>query len=240
VNASSTLRGLGIAVAALGALAGLTLLVVKVMIPNVVGSGQYAAQQAAVSQLRTLLWAEDRYLELKAADRDQDGKGEYGFIAELADRAKVKGQLELQIPLIEGTLGHVVPGGEQGVSIYAAYCYRIFLPAVGGGAAAELPGGGEAPGTVDPDGAERSWIAYAWPVRQGEGGTKVFYINQDEEIWESDGRGARQGYTGPAHGPAFDAALPRPDLSALPVEGQPGGDGGLWKRWKHKKPRKQR
>lgn len=145
----------------------------------------------------------------------------------------------MKVPLLQGELAIPAPSAPVAVLESAGYCHVIYLPAVGGGGVVESRDGDEPAGAVDADGAERAWVAYAWPVERGKSGVKAFFINQDEEIWQTDGAGPGQGYSGCEKVPAATAALPGTLLAEPPVEGKPHGDGGIWTRWKNKRARTQ-
>lgn len=210
--------------------------VVKMALPGIVGGGLRAADASAVSRLRTLLWAQDTLRSQKWMDRDGDGLGEFGFLHQLAAQVPTSKGSVLPTPLLYGALSNIVSGSGQAVLVSGGFCHVIYLPSSQGGTP-EPAGGIEPSGSVDADKAEKHWIAYAWPLDINKSGRKVFFINQDEEIWESRNTAPGQGYSGLTNIPAFDAALPQPDLSTVPKEGQPHGDGGVWTRWKGKKAR---
>src|SRR5688572_16781771 len=49
---------------------------IELAVPSIVAAGQHSAEEKAVSRLREILWAEQRAVELKIVDGDQDGRGE--------------------------------------------------------------------------------------------------------------------------------------------------------------------
>lgn len=204
---------------------------------GIMGGGLRAAESAAVSRLRTLLWAQDTAKKYAFLDRDGDGVGEYAFFKQLAGMAPLSNGQKLGTPLLYRDTAKFAPLAPQNVLISGGYCHVLFLSASAGGGAAEPLDGAEKAGLVSADGAEKYWVAYAWPLQPGHSGRRVFFINQDEEIWESANDGPQQQYSSLERLPKFDAALPRPDLASVPVEGQPHGDGGVWKRWKNKRAR---
>lgn len=204
---------------------------------GIMGGGLRAAESAAVSRLRTLLWAQDTAKKYAFMDRDADGVGEYGFLKQLAGMVPLSNGKKLETPLLYRDTAKFAPLAPQNVLISGGYCHVIYLSARTGGGVGEPLDGVEPSGSVDADGAEKYWVAYAWPLQPGYSGRKVFFINQDEEIWESANDGPQQQYVSLERLPRFDAALPRPDLASVPVEGQAHGDGGTWKRWKNKRAR---
>jgi hypothetical protein len=85
-------------------------------------------------------------------------------------------------------------------------------------------------GPVDADAAEVRWCAYAWPVAAGNSGTRVFFVDQDGEVWQAPN--AALTYSGTAGAPPWNAALPAgTGWTSLPQGSEHAGrDGGTWRR----------
>ncbi len=87
-------------------------------------------------------------------------------------------------------------------------------------------------GPVDTDAAERCWCAYAWPVAAGNSGDRIFFVDQDGDVWQSPN--AAKTCSGLLGGPAWDAAMPSGTGSVwapLPAgDSHRGRDGNPWKR----------
>lgn len=77
---------------------------------------------------------------------------------------------------------------------------------------------------VDPDLAETTWCAYAWPTEAGAS-RLVFFMSQagDVLVTEAD-------YAGPGGGPAPDAAFERAgSIMGKTANNARGSDGNIWK-----------
>jgi hypothetical protein len=222
--------GLRWAVAVVGGVAaavGLYRFTIEWAVPNIVSSGQFAAEERAVSRLREILWAEDRTLERAFADGDADGTGEYAFLGELLGLPPQRPGVRLPMALLRTEQFHPASDGLTPVYRSEGYDFVVYLPGPGGG------GVGEGRGAVDPRAAARHFVAYAWPAERGKGGLRAFYIDQDDRICQTDNA---QGYSGTGHIPAPAAALAGTGLDA-PACGPQTVDGGRWRPWKNKKPR---
>jgi hypothetical protein len=210
-------RGRWIAVIlGVGVVAGLVGFMVRAGLRNIVGSGQAYLDKAAVSSLWAMHWAEKLYREGGYADRDGDGIGEFGTLGQLAGESALPSGARLPASLLslEGS-PRVAPGGA--LMEAAGTCFLSYLP-------------------DDPDGAERGFVLYAWPARATGGGSKVFCINQYEDILEADA--SARGYFGCDRPPPRDACIgPEAASGAPPTDGLKG-DGAPWKRWKGKTSRK--
>ncbi len=227
VPAAAELRGrAAIAVAVGGGLlliAAVGRFVVGTAMPSLVGMGRHTTSEHAVSELRAILWAQDRAIEERA------GKGmpvRYAFLHELVDGV---GEVPVGVsPPLDPRRLVPVDGPDRRPTTFRAggYLVRVFLPARAGGGVAS----GE--GDVDPDLGGRAWVAYAWPERP-EAGSRAIFLAEDETICISDGPG---GYVGLAHAPDAVAALGGPRLDS-PRCGR-GQDGGTWRPWRNKKPRR--
>jgi hypothetical protein len=182
--------------------------------PNIIDAGIAASEQAAVSTLRTVLWAEDLM-------RDQRGRP--GLIGELSGAVGVDGGPPLAVPLLREPFRNLVagPAGES-VSV-SGYMYAVFVLGPDGRPVTDGQG-------TPPAGAKR-FIAYAWPAVRGHSGRAAYCIDQDEDLLETPNDAPGQAYDGPSHPPAWDACLTAP---ALPDHLDPGTgrDGGAWARWK--------
>lgn len=106
----------------------------------------------------------------------------------------------------------------QGLTVFSGYAYAIHV----------LPG------------KSGHYLAYAWPVLPGKSGTKVYCLNEREDIFESDSAAITPPYESLQRQPAWNACLPPGAKPGdRPAEG-PGGDGVTWRRWKGKMTRRAR
>jgi hypothetical protein len=106
---------------------------------------------------------------------NENGKGEYGFMGELAGSAAFRGS-EIDCknsPYIPHSLGEV---DSNGIVTRTGYCFVIYLPTGPTGATATDPG------SVDDGLAEKHYVAYAWPLEKGVTGQRVFVVNEKGEL----------------------------------------------------------
>lgn len=224
------------ALGTVAAMAGLLRFTLEWAVPNIVSSGQFAAEERAVSRLREILWSEDRVREQRWIDTDGDRQGEYAFLGELADKGRPRPGAKAFVPMLRPAQFHALSAG--GVAVYRSegYVFTVYLPGPGGAAVAE-PGpdaavSANSPVSVDGKAASRFWVAYAWPAERGRGGQRAFYIDQDDRICQTDNA---QGYSGSDKIPAANAALST--TPGAPPCSAESNDGGAWRPWKKKKPR---
>jgi len=215
---SRALKGLTLASALFSLLGFVRFLVVEAM-PGIVQGGNRATEEAAVSRLRQILFAEDTLRKRGDVDPDHDGVGSAALLSELSAKVGLRAQAPLNPPLLErypapleSPLG---PAMELG-----GYLFMVCLPRAGGGWTARP---GEA---VDEEAAERRFVAYAWPAAEKRGLLNAFFMDEHERI-SFAGNGAPSGQrprVGVARPPACDDAL-NPKTSEA------------WQIWKGKQPR---
>ncbi len=197
---------------------GLYRFVVGWMMPNLVSAGQRAAEERAVSRLREVLWAERRVRELGYVDSNRDGVAEFALLSELlAGEARPGARPEAAV--LKPDMYRPI-AGHAGIYQADGYLIALYLPSTqGSGARAAAVG----EPLVDATAATRRFVAYAWPAALDQNGRRVFAIDQDDHVCETENP---QGYAGPSRGPD-GAAAPR-DLASC----GPGGDGQTWRRWR--------
>lgn len=196
-----------------GALLLVGLFTVRMAAPNVVSAGQKATERMAVSQLRTLVWAQEQFVR---------GAGRAGLIDEMAGLRPSP----LSAPVLRPTFQRQLPvpgGAAAGVSGYA---FRVFI--VGPDGAIYTDGGA----TDVPPGATH-WIAYAWPEKRGVSANAVFCVNAAEDVLQSANP---TGYDGITRVPGLDAC---PQKNGRLVPGK-GGDGADWVIWRGERTRRAR
>jgi len=108
-------------------------------------------------------------------DQDGDGKGEYGWMAEVAAAAPPRGRTEpLESAVVHRPLGNTGP--HDGVVLHEGYCYVLYLPDGQGNwtrETATVP-------ALDPalaDAQETDFRGYAWPAERGRTGWRCFAID---------------------------------------------------------------
>jgi len=217
-------------------------IVATIAIPQLQRSRLTANESNAASTLRALAQAQAQMVASPVLDTDDDGAGEYGYLAEMAGTVPLRVSAggapaagapgdELEPAVLTSAFGRV----QNSVVTRSGYVFQVWLPAptAGGlvGGLAEDANGGKAGGPFPgSDNSEVMWCAYAWPLRINATGTPVFFVSHDGQLLQYDNRGALT-YSGIAGGPGFDAAFTTPgDMSSrVALGGVPGVDGNLWR-----------
>jgi prepilin-type N-terminal cleavage/methylation domain-containing protein len=206
---------------------GIIAIIASISIPNILAARQTANERAAMATLRSVCTAEAQFQASSKADEDADGTGEYGGLGELSGAVAVRGA-GLKVPTdLSGQFRTIDANGEVNRS---GYYYRVYLPNNAGTGVVENAGGGYNLGVLEPDIAETTWVAYAWPSKLGSTGKKVFCINQRGEIVMSTDNGA-DGSASAAitPGAAFMTGNGTTITGQVAV-GTTGNDGTLWRK----------
>jgi prepilin-type N-terminal cleavage/methylation domain-containing protein len=229
-NAGFTLIELMIVVAIIAIIA-------SVAIPKLLSARVSANESAAISTLRSISSAQAQLQSSAAIDTDNDGGGEYGYFAELAGTVGLRqddgaGAVEIGAtlvpPMLSGALGIV---DADGYVQRSGYMFAMYLPDdVNAGILENAAGGADVAAAPDPDQAEVLWACYAWPLDYQQTGNRVFFINQDGDILQSNNRDAL--YSGADTAPEFDAAFSVDDDMSSPTANSAAGidaiDEGVW------------
>ncbi len=190
-----------------------------------------AGEKQAVIVLNELARAQAIARERAYVDVDDDGKGEYCFLGELAGSARLRDRFgEATGAPIEQLLR--VPLALRDSTVErGGYVFQLWLPTAVA-AVTDGPQAGGGIGTADdsaPDAsnAEQFWVAYAWPAVRGQSGNKVFAITQEGQVMESDNE--HQQYSG-SEGPDAYAVF---HMGTRALGEAFGGnrlrnDGGVW------------
>jgi len=135
-------------------------IIAAIAIPNLLESRITANESAAASGLKSGIHpAEVQFQAGAYADGDQDGRGESGFLAEMAggeNPSKVK------LSLLSPTFNDVDP-------VVNGYRFRVYLPSKDGGGTTDRA-------DINVDKAEQWFVAYAWPV-DGDSGRRAFALD---------------------------------------------------------------
>lgn len=180
-------------------------------IPGIVKKGQHASEEAAVSQLREILFAERAAQRYAHADPENDGIGSFRLVQQLAGLAGGQPVLDQRYQRMVRT--EMGPATELG-----HYLYAVCLPRIGGGFTAVESDG------IDLERAEREFIAYAWPSSRAPGMKRGFSLDQHETILEiaPDAAGIPV-FLGPSRPPQCEEVLAHRDRWTLWRDKQPRG-----------------
>lgn len=209
-------------------------IIASIALPNFARARVNANESAAISTLRNLTSAQAEFRGTGRIDIDRDGAGEFGFFGELSAGTNLRGTTEpMNPPALSASFRQIVDGRATS----SGYYFTIFLPDGNGiGIAEEATGGAPAVMASDRNAAdfcEIIWCAYAWPIRRGSTGNRIFFVNQMGDILTAQNNVANggTGYSGPS-GPAADAAFVSSastnQISALIAVNSVGKDGERW------------
>ena len=153
-------------------------IVAAIAIPGLLRARLSANEAAAMGTLRAFSSAQASFKACTVVDQDQDGTGEYGFIGELSGAYPLRGSGKRANPVYTARF-HFDKNGIASKSGYYFYCY--------------LPGKNKAIGEkdwntkVDDDAInnqENRYVIYAWPIKPGNTGRRVFAIDQSGEVYQ--------------------------------------------------------
>lgn len=213
---------LTLAVAGLLALVATVRFVIGAAVPGLVKGGNNATELRALSRLREVLFAEDAARKLAFVDPDRDGVGSAALIGELSGALPLRGGAALSEPPLSSEFRRLVETKHGPATPLGAYLFMVCLPTREGGLSARPDG------VWDEERAERQYAAYAWPLDDAHGVSRVFFLDAHETILVFENRrGTELTYAGPYFPPACDAAL-----GSEAERAQAG-----WKPWRDKKPR---
>lgn len=203
----------------LATLGFLRFLVLEAM-PGIVQGGTRATENAAVSKLREILFAEDSLRKKAEIDPDRDGIGSAGLLAELSGFAGLRGEKLLVPPLLERCPAPIETPVGDAVEL-GGYLFMVCLPKAGGGftAQARVP--------IDEEAAERRFLAYAWPSADKRGLKYAFFMDEHERILfaKSGTQRGKARRLGPEAPPSCEDAIA-------------ASSAGAWQVWRHKQPRR--
>jgi prepilin-type N-terminal cleavage/methylation domain-containing protein len=199
-------------------------IIAAIAIPNLLSARLSSNESAAVATLRNIVSAQAQFQTTARADENFNGVGEYGYLAELSGATGVRGGAVLT-PAVLSTAFRSADA--NGVVTRSGYLYILALPDAAGNA---IPP--SSMNLVDPDLAETTWAAYAWPTNYGSTGNRTFFVNQGGDIVATED----PAYSGPhAAGAPFDASSAFvPPGTATSITGRvatggTGRDGNFWK-----------
>lgn len=209
----------------MGSVAGLAM-ASAVAIPNLLAARLSANENAARATLRYVVSAQAVFQSSALVDLDQDGVGEYGYLAELAGTVPVRGGGEkLDPPMLTAGMGTMT----DGCVLKSGYVFRIDLPGREGEPLPEAPRGG-ARQAIPADAAEGGYAVYAWPQKHGVSGLRAFVIDESGALFECEN--TKHKYSGLENAPRGDAAFLTEGSNRGGGAGamRLGRDGALWRR----------
>jgi len=213
-------------------------IIASIALPNLIASRISANEASAIATLKQIVSAESIVQTTRQIDQDNDGVGEYGWLAEMTGTVHVRdstgphnGPL-LNPPSAAKSIGLVDANGDV---VKAGYIFRLSLPDVTGAGIDEAPMGGSPTGE-DPDNCEVFWICYAWPSGFGSTGKRAFCANHTGDIMQTNnlGAGAVTTYNDASNPPASDAAIESGASGTITGEFSfngrpaPATDGNVW------------
>jgi type IV pilus assembly protein PilA len=209
-------------------------IIASIAIPNLLSARLNANESSAVATLKNISSAQAQCQASGIIDGNGNGQGEYGYFGELSGRTFVRGannaatSLRMNPPVMSTAFGNIALARVN----RSGYIFQMYLPGAGSPAALiaeDATGGATAGPFPDPDNGEVLWACYAWPVAANQTGNRVFFTNQEGDIYQMNNRIATP-YEGAAGGPASDAIFSvAADMgSPLGVNGVAATDANTW------------
>ena len=198
-------------------------IIAAIAIPNLLSARLNSNETAAIATLRNIISAQSQFQSTARADENNNGVGEYGTFAEMAGGIGVRGNANLNPPVLSTAFRTVNGNGEVSRS---GYVFQIFLPSSTGAGLAEEANGG-ADSNVDSDVAETTWCCYAWPANYGNTGNRTFFVNQGGDIVATED----SDYSGTGNGPDANSAFSGSGttITGNVATGLTGRDSNFWK-----------
>jgi hypothetical protein len=160
--------------------------------------------------LREIAKAQEAFRAAACADRDGDGKGEFGFLEELAGRDPEEGDGSKRF---ESALPHDLrETAVSGVALWDGHLIRAFLPGEKGPSFRFREGRADARAAADA--REKSWWALAWPAGEGFG-QGLYFVGPSGTVLRST---APSPWRGLEKAPPFAAGF-REGGSGTPLDG---------------------
>jgi prepilin-type N-terminal cleavage/methylation domain-containing protein len=208
-------------------------IIASIAIPNLLSARLNANETAAIATLRNLSSAQAQFQAGAKIDVDEDGSGEFGFFGELSGAVAVRGPNGGTLAAIDPpVLSAAFRSVNNSVVTRSGYIFQMYLPDANGVGLAEAADGGATGVAVDADNCETTWCCYAWPANYGTSGNRVFFVNQQGDVIQTNNQGANQGYSSINTAPEADAGFlsPATDDSIMGVVavGTVATDQGRW------------
>ncbi|BBM86026.1 DUF3352 domain-containing protein [Candidatus Uabimicrobium amorphum] len=147
-----------------------------IAVPAVLRARLKANEASAIATLRTISSSQAMFQSSAVLDQNENGTGEYGFLQELSGQQNLRGK------------NHTIPSAylatmnfRDGIAEKSGYYFYCYLPGSNGTAVGEK----DASSATGDDATllqENGFVVYAWPIRYGNTGERVFAINQSGEV----------------------------------------------------------
>jgi len=201
-------------------------IIAAIAIPNLLAARLSTNETAAIATLRNILSGQAQFQQSAKADTDNDGTGEYGGFVELSGGGAGRMVSVLSPAVLSGAFRVLNPNGEVSRS---GYFFKVFLPLSVTTALGEPQAGFSAASALDPDLAETTWCAYAWPVNYGQSGNRTFMTNQAGDVvaTEFNGYSGTGSITSGTAGAAFVTSVT--SIMGAVAIGTAGADTHTWK-----------
>ncbi len=192
---------------------GIIAIIAAIVLPALLRSKISANETSAVGSLKCICSAQEAFRTSDSVDLNANGIGEYAFLPELSGlgnyRMNNAGGLGTagcsSNPFIASSFANAAATNE---SVKSGYCFICYLPS---GLAA---GTAAYPIAVDIPLAESRFVVYAFPVKFGQSGLRVFTITP--LVIPFSWPNSSSTYAGPGNAPPWNAAL-----------GDTNGDGSV-------------
>lgn len=208
-------------------------IIAAIAIPGLLRARISANEGSAIGSLRTISTSETQFQTEQVVDQDNDGTGEFAFLAEMAGTAIPRGATATvspaYIPSVLGPTGAAVRSNKSG------YHFQMFLP----GSSAALSDTGSTTPTVLTttnqaviDAQEVNFRCFAWPQKRTNTGNRAFALDSTAEVLSTVN--TVKMYDGTTSTVAFDAAVDSgttdaaSTFSGLFKSNITGKDGGKW------------
>jgi hypothetical protein len=182
-------------------------------------------ETAAAEVLGIIRKLEEAFRKSGKCDRDKDGRGEFGFLAEVMGLYEIRGTTErAPLPEVPRALREV---SVNGMMVHKGFLFTLYLPGSKGPVSKDDCDGIETKALTDA--RETRWVAYAWPVHPSLGKGRTLVTDASGALFES---------ADPVH-QGLDGA-PRPEDAFVKGQGLEGdlsgaagkeaNRGGVWKK----------
>lgn len=193
-----------------------------------------ANEAAAIATLKNIASAQAQCRASALIDVNDNGAGEYGYLAELAGSALLRAagglsEQRMSPPFLSGAFGHLQheQSPMAGIVLRSGYCFQVWLPDAAFTAVPESSSGGAGAVHPDPARSEAMWCAYAWPVVRGQSGKRAFFVSQSGLVLASNNDLSQ--YSGFGNTPRPTAAYVNGGaMDTLLETNAIGGDGQKW------------